>query len=165
MQNNSIKKFIPHLIAIGVFLLITIFYLSPVFFQGKELSQHDIKMWQGMSKEIIDWKAKTGHQPLWTNSMFSGMPAYQISMLTPANLIQYVNSILWLGLPTTANVIFMLFVGFYLLLLTLRFDWRVAMAGSIAFAAFFSVFVAGTVVSAAVFSVIAAVVLVRWRGL
>ena len=134
MQNNSFKKFIPHLIALGVFLLITVFYTSPVFFQGKELSQHDIKMWQGMSKEILDWDAKTGHRPLWTNSMFSGMPAYQISLLTPGNLIQHVNNIIWLGLPTTANVIFMLFVGFYLLLVTMRFDWRVAMAGSIAFA-------------------------------
>lgn len=133
-KENIYKKFIPHLAALGIFLFLTAVYLKPVVFEGKRLSQHDVQMWQGMSKEILDWHDKTGHYPLWTNSMFSGMPAYQISMPTKGNLIEHVNNILWLGLPTPANVVFMLFVGFYLLLITLKFDWRLAMAGSFAYA-------------------------------
>ena len=129
MKSSLFKRFLPHLIALGIFFVITVVYLSPVIFEGKRLSQSDVRMWQGMSKEILDWHEKTGHYPLWTNSMFSGMPAYQISMPTPANLIAHVNDVLWLGLPTPANVILMLFAGFYLLLVSLRFDWRLAMAG------------------------------------
>ncbi len=134
MQNTLFKKSIPHLIAIGIFFLITILYFRPEFFEGKILSQHDIQMWQGASKEIFDWNTKTGHRPLWTNSMFSGMPAYQISLVSPSNLMPYLNSIISLGLPTPANAVFLLFLGFYLLLITLRFDWRAAIAGSMAFA-------------------------------
>lgn len=134
MQNTLFKKSIPHLIAIGIFFLITILYFRPEFFEGKILSQHDIQMWQGASKEIFDWNTKTGHRPLWTNSMFSGMPAYQISLVSPSNLMPYLNSIITLGLPTPANAVFLLFLGFYLLLITLRFDWRAAIAGSMAFA-------------------------------
>ena len=133
MKNGLFKKFIPHLIALGIFFALTVAYLRPVFFEGKRLSQSDVRMWQGMSKEIIDWGAKTGHYPLWTNSMFSGMPAYQISMPTPANLIEHVNNFLWMGMPTPANVMFMLFMGFYILLVTMKFDWRLALAGSLAF--------------------------------
>ena len=134
MQNSILKKITPHLIALGILFVLTIVFLKPVVFEGKRLSQHDVKMWQGMSKEIIDWHEKTGHYPLWTNSMYSGMPAYQISMPTPANWMENVNDFLWLGLPTPANVVFMLFAGFYLLLITLRFDWRLSLAGSLAFA-------------------------------
>ena len=134
IQNTSFKKFVPHLIAIGIFFLITIFYFRPEFFEGKVLSQHDIKMWQGASKEISEWEVKTGYRPLWTNSMFSGMPAYQISLVSPGNLMPYLNSAISLGLPTPANSVFLLFLGFYLLLITLRFDWRAAIAGSMAFA-------------------------------
>ncbi|HNQ13824.1 MAG TPA: YfhO family protein [Bacteroidia bacterium] len=124
-----IKKILPHLIAIGIFLLLTFAYFSPLL-EGKRLEQHDIAQWLGMSKEITDYRNNSGEEPLWTNSMFGGMPAYQISVLYPANLMSYVNSVLWFGMPVPANYLFLSFIGMYLLLLVLRFDFRMAIAGA-----------------------------------
>ena len=65
--------------------------------------------------------------------MFGGMPAYQISVLYPSNLIQYVNKLLTFGIPNPANYMFLYFLGFYLLLLVMKIDWRLAALGAIAF--------------------------------
>ena len=86
--------------------LISFVYFSPVI-EGKKLNAHDTKTWQGMSKEVRDFRDKTGEEALWTNSMFSGMPAYQISTSFKANLIQYIDKVLMLGLPRPVNVLFL----------------------------------------------------------
>ncbi|MFM2207907.1 MAG: hypothetical protein RL213_1882 [Bacteroidota bacterium] len=127
------KKFLPHLYAILFFLAVVFVVFRPVF-DGKELKQTDIDNWKGMSKEITDFKESTGEQTFWTNSMFGGMPAYQISAVYPANLIQYVDKGLMLGLPTPANMVFLFLAGFYFLLITLRVDPKIAVLGAIAFA-------------------------------
>ncbi|MFI5219867.1 MAG: hypothetical protein ACHQNT_10295, partial [Bacteroidia bacterium] len=129
----QLKKFLPHVYAIIIFLVIVLVYFSPLL-SGKALSQHDILQWQGASKEIFDFREKHHSEPLWTNSMFSGMPAYQISVLYPANLIKYVNDLLCLWLPAPANFIFLMMIGFYLLLISLKADFRLSIAGAIAFA-------------------------------
>ena len=127
------KKYLPHILAVSFFLVLTMVIFSPLF-QGKELKQTDIDNWKGMSKEILDYKEKTGEQTFWTNSMFGGMPAYQISAVYPANLIQYLDSVLMLGLPSPANMVFLFMIGFYFLLMVLKVDPRVAVLGSVAFA-------------------------------
>jgi hypothetical protein len=127
------KKYLPHLIAVAFFLALTCMIFSPLF-QGKELKQTDIDNWKGMSKEILDYKEKTGEQTFWTNSMFGGMPAYQISAVYPANLVQYLDKGLMLGLPSPANMVFLFLIGFYFLLIVLDVDPRVAVLGSVAFA-------------------------------
>src|SRR5215212_903674 len=111
-KKMDLKKIIPHLIAIGVFIVIVFLYFSPLM-QGKQLEQNDIKQWEGMSKEIQDFREKTGTEPLWTNSMFGGMPAYQISVLYPANLMRYVNEVLLLFMPAPFSYIFLALLGFY----------------------------------------------------
>jgi len=126
------KKLIPHLIAIGVFIVIVFLYFSPLM-EGKRIEQHDILQWEGMSKEIRDFRDKTGKEALWTNSMFGGMPAYQISTVYPANMVQYVNSILWLGMPDPASLVFLCLLGFYLLLISVKVDYRLSIAGAIAY--------------------------------
>jgi hypothetical protein len=127
------KKLMPHGIAIGLFLLLTVIYFLPLF-EGKGLEQHDIAQWTGMSKELTDFREKYHTEPLWTNAMFSGMPAYQISTLYPANLIQYVNDLLFFFLPSPASYIFLAMLSFYVLMLVLKFDYRMGIAGAIAFA-------------------------------
>ncbi len=127
------KKLIPHGIAIAVFLIITVLYFFPLF-QGKGLEQHDIAQWTGMSKELTDFRNKYHTEPLWTNAMFSGMPAYQISTLYPANLMQYLNDVLIFFLPSPASYIFLALLSFYLLMLVLRFDYRMGIAGAVAYA-------------------------------
>ena len=84
------KKYIPHLVALAAFLVITFIFFAPLF-EGKELHQQDINNWKGMSKEIIDFREKTNEQTFWTNSMFGGMPAYQITAIYASNLVQYVD--------------------------------------------------------------------------
>ena len=76
---HSGKKFTPHLIAIGIFLLVTVAYFSPVIFGNKELIQSDIMQANGVSKEIADFRAQYHEEPYWTNAVFAGMPSYQIS--------------------------------------------------------------------------------------
>jgi len=128
-----LKQFRPHFISVGIFLLISLAYFSPVL-SGKVLVQHDISQWTGMAKEIMDYRADQGGEPLWTSRMFSGMPAYQISVLYPSNLIRYVNDFFWLWLPNPANLLFLSLISFYILMISLRCDYRLSIAGAIAYA-------------------------------
>lgn len=126
------KKFLPHIIAVLSFLVITWLYFQPLF-SGKELKQGDINNWKGMSHEIVTYKEKTGEQTFWTNSMFGGMPGYQISAVYGANLVQYIDKVI-LFLPSPANLFFLYLIGFYFLLIVLGIDKRLAIIGAFAFA-------------------------------
>ena len=129
---THLKKSKPHLIALGIFIAISAIYFSPVF-DGKILSAHDVDTWKGMSKEVVDYRSETGEEALWTKRMFSGMPAYQISTKSNGNLIQYVDKVLQLGLPRPMNLLFIYLIGFYILLLTLKLDYKLAIVGAIGF--------------------------------
>ncbi len=134
-MNNALliwRKVFPFLTAVIVFVVITWAYLHPML-EGKRLDQHDITMWKGMSKEISDFRDKTGEEALWTNSMFGGMPAWQISVLYNGNLIHYVKKVITFGMPYPASTIFIYFLGFYILLLVLRVDPWLSLAGALAF--------------------------------
>ena len=133
MKNNLFKKSVPYLAALFIFLAITVVYFSPMF-EGQRLRQHDISMYKGMSKEIVDFRAKTGEEPLWTNSMFGGMPAWQISVQYKSNLFRYIDRIIRLGLPPSASYVFLYFLGFFILLLVLRVDPWLSIVGAVAFA-------------------------------
>ncbi|MFA4852533.1 MAG: YfhO family protein [Bacteroidales bacterium] len=133
MRNFNIKSFVPHIIAIVLFVVITMVYLSPLL-EGKQLKQGDITNFQGVSKEIADYRAATGKEALWTNRMFGGMPAYQISVVYKTNLINYIDRAIKLWLPHPAGLIFLYFLGFYILLLVLGVDKRLGIVGAIAFA-------------------------------
>ena len=133
MKSIDFNKVKPHAIAIGVFLLLTVVYFLPTL-SGSSLSTHDVSQWIGMSKEILDYKAQTGNEALWTNAMFSGMPSYQISVLYPSNWVKYINDIFWLGLPSPANIVFLALLSFYILAITIKADFRIAIALAIAYA-------------------------------
>ena len=133
MNKNIFKTLTPYIVALVVFLSITFVYFYPVI-EGKKLKQSDIRMWKGMSKEIADYRESTGDEALWTNSMFGGMPAWQISVNYSGNLIKYVDKILSLGLYYPTNYVFLYFLGFFILLLVLRVNPWVSIAGAIAFA-------------------------------
>jgi len=166
---EQIKKLSPHLIVILLFVGISFAYFSPVM-QGKVLDMPDIKHWKGMSKEVIDFREETGEEALWTNSMFSGMPAYQISSKSNANLIQYVVKAISLGIPRPANLLFLYLLGFYLLLLSLKVDYRLSAVGAIGFAFssyFFIIVMAGHMTKAhaiAYVPMVVAAVLYTYRG-
>lgn len=129
----NLKSSLPHIISVGFFLIISVVYFYPVL-EGKEIVQHDIAQWEGMSKEIQDFREEYNSEPLWTRSMFGGMPAYQISVLYGSNLMKYVDTVISFGLPTPLNYIFLALLGFYLLLVSLKVDFRIAIAGAIGYA-------------------------------
>jgi hypothetical protein len=133
MKNINFKQFLPYLLAVVIFTTITMAYFSPML-QGKMIKQSDIMNFKGMSKEIVDYRAKTGDEPLWTNSMFGGMPAYQISVQYEGNILRYIDRLMQLYLPFPASLVFLYMAGFFLLLLVLNVDIWLAIAGSIAFA-------------------------------
>jgi hypothetical protein len=145
MSKFNFKQLIPYVAAVLIFAGITIAYFNPLL-EGKKLKQSDITQWKGMSKEISDYRAKTGEEALWTNSMFGGMPAYQISVVYKGNLMRYIDSLFQLYLPHPAGLVFLYLLGFFILLLVLNVDIWLAVAGSIAFAFssyFFIILIAG----------------------
>ncbi|GMQ29436.1 YfhO family protein [Algoriphagus confluentis] len=127
------KDILPHLIGVLFFYLIVVLYFSPMVFDGKIIFQGDILQWEGSAKEILDHRAETGEQLLWTNSMFGGMPAYFISMELPGDITNLLISILTLGLPHPINGLFFGMVGMYILLLSFRIRPIFSIAGAIAF--------------------------------
>ncbi len=133
MKKIDFKKTLPYLAGILIFILIAIIYFSPLL-EGKKILQQDIMNFQGGAKEIIDFRTQTGTEPLWTNSMFSGMPAYQISTKYTGNLVGFLDKIFTLGLPHPANYVFLYFIGFFILLLVLRVNPWLSIAGAIGFA-------------------------------
>ena len=166
---EKFKKLSPHLMVLVLFVIISFVYFSPVL-KGKKLDMQDIKHWKGMSKEVVDFRDTTGEEALWTNSMFSGMPAYQISTKYKGNLIRYVAKALSLGIPRPANMLFLYLLGFYILLLSLKVDYRLSAVGAIAFAFssyFFIIIQAGHMTKAhaiAYMPMVIAAVLYTYRG-
>lgn len=133
MNATFLKKALPYVAALVLFIVIGFSFLSPVL-QGKKLKQHDITVYKGASKEIQDFRAEYDSEPLWTNSMFGGMPAYQISTLYPNNWIKPIGKVMQLGLPHPVNILFLYFLGFFILLIILKVDPWLSIVGAIAFA-------------------------------
>ncbi len=131
MQINF-KKYLPHAVAVALFAIITLVYFKPLL-SGKELRQHDIAMHRGMSKEVFDYRDKFDTEPLWTNSMFGGMPAYQISTLYPGNWLGALDKVFKLFLPHPGGYLFLYCFGFFILLLCLEVDPWLALIGGLAY--------------------------------
>ena len=126
------RKIIGIAIAILGFALITLLYFTPML-EGKRIKQHDIEMYKGMSKEIYDYRDTYHDEPLWTNSMFGGMPAWNISFSKDSNKITWVQKVLSVGFPEPFFVVFISMLGFFLLLLTYEAGIWVSFAGAVAF--------------------------------
>ncbi len=132
-MNNWFKNNGIHLAIIGIFIALCFVYFSPAL-QGKSLMQQDVLQAQAMQKEIMDFKAKDGKAPLWTNSMFGGMPAYQIWTQYPKNVTTYILSSFNATFPNPINIVLLYLLGAYLLFSVLRMSPWLAAAGAIAFA-------------------------------
>ena len=109
------KKAMPHIIVAAILLVISAIYFSPVL-EGYVLKTHDLKQHKGMSKEIVDYRAEYNEEPLWTNSMFGGMPADQISVKYDSNLVSYLYDIYTLWTPRPISYLWTILIGFYILI-------------------------------------------------
>ena len=132
MQKFDFKGAVPHVFALAAFLLITFVYFQPLF-EGKKIYQGDIINYKGMSQELMEYRAETGKEALWTNRMFGGMPAYQISHHTPSNLTRYADKIVSFNFPREASFVLIAFIGFYILLLSMGLAPPMAIAGALGF--------------------------------
>ena len=134
MKNNIFKnkQFLGILFAIIAFAVITLVYFSPIL-EGKRIKQHDIEMHKGMSQEINEFRDETGEQSLWTNSMFGGMPAWNIGVQQNSNLMTYVQKIIGLGFPSPIMSVFISMLGFFILLLVLDCKIWISFIGALAY--------------------------------
>ncbi len=160
-MNENLKRYLPYLVAILVFITITVLYCFPQF-QGKVLQQSDILSWKSMSQELREFRESTGETSHWAGSMFSGMPSYQISGGTPTtNFINKVNEVLHLGFTSTMGYIIGYLLGFFILLRAFGVNRWLSIAGAVAIAFssyFFIIIEAGHLTKAATIGHMAAVI-------
>ncbi len=129
---SNYRRIISMAVAIIAFAVITLVYFSPML-EGKRIKQHDIEMYKGMSKEVYDYREAYHDEPLWTNSMFGGMPAWNISFSKDSNKITWIQKVLSVGFPEPFFAVFISMLGFFLLLLTYEAGIWVSFAGAVAF--------------------------------
>jgi hypothetical protein len=124
---------LPHLVAIIVFFIVTAIFFGPVFFENKTIQQPDIQQFQGTAKAIQDYREETGKEALWADAVFSGMPAYLISVKWANGPVTFLKSVFSLGTPHPISNIFLAFICYYIMLLAFKVRPYLAMGGALAF--------------------------------
>ncbi|NRD22471.1 YfhO family protein [Winogradskyella litoriviva] len=127
----SIKRLLPHVLVLIGFVIVSLAYFSPVL-QGKKINQSDIMHYIGMAQQQKEFAKTTGEETYWTNSAFGGMPTYQLGAKYPHNYIKKLDLALRF-LPRPADYLFLYFIGFYILLVALKVDFKLAALGALAF--------------------------------
>ncbi|MDN3493058.1 YfhO family protein [Winogradskyella bathintestinalis] len=127
----SIKRLLPHVLILIGFVVLSLAYFSPVL-QGKKINQSDIMHYIGMAQQQKEFAKTTGEETYWTNSAFGGMPTYQLGAKYPHNYIKKLDLTLRF-LPRPADYLFLYFIGIYILLLSLKVDFKLAALGALAF--------------------------------
>ncbi len=128
---NFIKNYFKHFCVLILFCFISLLYFYPVL-QGKKILQNDIVQYSGMAKQQNDFREKNDSETYWTNGAFSGMPTYQLGAKYPHNYIKKLDLLLRF-LPRPADYLFLYFLGFYILMLSLKVEYRLAVLGALAF--------------------------------
>ena len=139
------KKFLPDVVVIIVFAIISFAYFFVPITQGKILFQHDASAGVGAAQEMTEYQNRTGETTRWTNSIFGGMPTYQMSpsYQSTDGLSQVMNAYhLWL--PDNVWFLFAYLLGFYILLRAFDFRQSLAALGSVmwAFSSYFLIIIA-----------------------
>src|SRR5690606_30732401 len=133
MQSISFKKLLPHLLIILGFAVFSLVYCYPAL-QGKSLTQHDLMNWEAMFHQSRTYYDSTGINPLWTNSMFGGMPAYTIGYPVNKN---YVSEITYTFIEVMAKPAYHFFLAmacFYVLMIVMRINRWLSVIGAFAYA-------------------------------
>ena len=157
------KKLLPYAVAIAVFIGISMLYCAPAL-DGKVLVQGDVNSWKGAAQEALNYKAETGNYTSWTNSMFGGMPTYQITSSLPSSKFRaIISDTLHLGLQDSnpIGLVFAYFVGFFLMLLCFGVNPWLSIIGAltIGFSSYFFLIIpAGHVTKAIAISYLAPII-------
>ena len=142
---NLLKRFLPDAVAILVFAVISFAYFCPAVTEGRILSQHDSVAGIGAGQEGKEYLERTGERTRWTNSIFGGMPTYQMApSYDSTDMLKTVENLYHLYLPTYVWYVFVMLLGFYILLRAFNFKVWMAGLGAIiwAFSSYFFIIIA-----------------------
>lgn len=128
----QLKSYQKYLIPLFVMVLVSIFYFSPQL-EGKVLRQGDIVQFKGMAQEQITYREAENREILWTNSMFGGMPTYQIAMKNPYDFLKYIGDALSLFMERPIGYFVLGMFSFYIMLLLLGVSPWLSLAGALLF--------------------------------
>ncbi len=133
-MKEILKKSIPYVVAVAIFIILSLIYAAPEVFDGKVLQAGDQISSKGMVQELVDYFQKEGKHTFWTGSMFGGMPTYQIGgndYPVPAVDIPY-NKITKLGFVGLMALFMGYFIGFFILLRAFKVNEWLSIIGAIA---------------------------------
>lgn len=134
-MNATLKRILPYALSVIVMIVISVVYFSPDIFENRVLFQGDIQQGIAIGEEGRAFKEATGESTRWTNSLFGGMPNFQISPSYSNNaVIKVFENIFSLGLPSPVSYIFIMMLGFYILMVVLKVKWHIALIGAVAYA-------------------------------
>ncbi len=133
MLKSILKSALPHIIAVAIFAIVAIVYCKPAL-EGKVLQQQDITQWKGMAQDAFSFKEKYGHTPLWSNSMFGGMPAYQTTGVGGFDYsVGWIDQLLTLRLAEPISLFFLASLCFYFLAQVLGFNTIISIIGALGY--------------------------------
>lgn len=144
-MKETLKKILPDLIAILAFIIIPTVYFAPAAFDGRVLAQHDSVAGIGNGQEAREYQEKTGKTTRWTNAIFGGMPTYQSApSYESSNLLKTVANLYHLYLPGDIWLVFIMLLGFYILLRAFDFSVWLSSLGAIlwAFSSYYFIIIA-----------------------
>ena len=133
MLKSIFKSALPHIIAVAIFAIVAIIYCKPAL-EGKVLQQSDITQWKGMAQDAFAFKEKNGNFPLWSNSMFGGMPAYQTTGVGGFEYsVGWIDQLLTLRLAEPISLFFLASLCFYFLAQVLGFNTIISVIGALGY--------------------------------
>lgn len=132
MSKDFLKKAIPHIVAVLLFLLIATIFSRPVL-EGKKLQSSDFMIYKAISKANNDYEEANDRLVFWNNSMFSGMPTYAVTTAKQENVFFKIYMTLIFGDSIPLNLIFWYFLGFYIFLCVMKIDPWISVLGALAF--------------------------------
>ena len=142
---NKWKLWLPDVLAVVLFAVISFAYFFPADIEGRILFRHDASAGLGAGEEVSQYYQRTGERSRWTNALFGGMPTYQISpSYDSTQALSKVEKAYHLWLPENVWYVFVYLLGFYILLRAFDFRWYLAMLGGVvwAFSSYFFIIIA-----------------------
>lgn len=127
------KKYLYSLLSVVLLAIVAVLFFAPDALEGRVLQQHDIMQGTANGQEGIAYHEATGNTTRWTNSLFGGMPNFQIAPSYPANaVLSFLTKAYMLWLPGPAGLLFAMMLGFFIMCLCMKFRWSTALFASVA---------------------------------
>ncbi|WP_455672681.1 YfhO family protein [Phocaeicola sp.] len=142
---NLFKRILPDIVVVILFATISFVYFFPAVTEGRILSQHDSVAGIGAGEEAKEYLERTGERTRWTNSIFGGMPTYQMApSYDSTDTLKGIERLYHLYLPTYVWYVFVMLLGFYILLRAFDFSVWLAALGAViwAFSSYFFIIIA-----------------------